>query len=57
MAALLEQDRDHQSSLKEEEEQDLIRSALDSFGRDFGYLERVLKEASRAISRKGTAED
>lgn len=35
-----------------EEDEELIQQARHAFTRDYGYLEKVLKEASRAIARQ-----
>lgn len=41
-----------------EDDAELIQQARQAFARDYGYLEKVLKEASRALARQNrTIED
>jgi hypothetical protein len=40
-----------------QEDEELIQQARHAFTRDYGYLEKVLKEASRAIARQNRPTD
>lgn len=40
-----------------EEDEELIQEARHAFTRDYGYLEKVLKEASRAIARQNRPDE
>jgi hypothetical protein len=39
------------------EDEELIQRARHAFTRDYGYLEKVLKEASRALARQNRPND